>query len=238
MDWKSLMPLVGAVAPLAGSIIGGLIPFPGGSLIGEKFGKIIAAQLGVAPTPEAVNEKLATATEETKRAAITAAMDKARAEIDGFVAYERAILEAQVKNLADVNATMRAEAAVPPEMREHWFFRAWRPSFAWGVLSVYVPFGWVLSYAAYRSALVSHDPLATLNAAWPLFVGYFGVGLAVVGVLIKGRSDEKKAAIDNAAPMPNAKPVAPVPPKPVTPPVAAAPTGPKPPIGKPAGSRD
>jgi hypothetical protein len=132
MEWKTIAPIVGAVAPLAGSILGGLIPFPGGSLIGQKFGQIIAAQLGVAPTPEAVSDKLATATEETKRAAINAAIEKARVEIDGFVAYERAILEAQVKNLSDVNATMRAEAAVAPEYREHWFFRAWRPAFAWG----------------------------------------------------------------------------------------------------------
>lgn len=233
MEWKTIAPIVGAVAPMAGSILGGLIPFPGGSLIGQKFGEIIAKQLGVAPTPQAVSEALATSTEETKRAAIEAATEKARAEIDGFVAYERAILEAQVKNLSDVNATMRAEADIAPERREHWFFRAWRPAFAWGVLAVYVPFGLVLSFVAARAAYLSPDPLKSLNDAWPLLVGYFGVGLAVVGVLIPSRSIEKKAAIENAAPMPNAKPTVVVAARPAD--KSAQKTGV---IAKPAGSRD
>lgn len=236
MDWKTIAPIVGAVAPLAGSIIGGLIPFPGGSLIGEKLGKIIAGQLGVAPTPEAVNDKLATASEETKRTAINAAVDRARVEVDGFVAYERAVLEAQVKNLTDVNLTIRAEAEArrsgPPE---HWFFRAWRPAFAWGVLSIYVPFGLVLSFTAFRSAYLSPDPLKSLADAWPLLVGFFGVGLAVVGVLIPSRSIEKKAAIEAGAPMPNAKPAAVQ--TPAANPIAGKPRGPFNIIPPPPGDR-
>lgn len=206
MDWKSIAPLVGAVAPLAGSVIGGLIPVPGGSIIGEKLGKIIAGQLGVAPTPEAVNEKLATATEETKRAAISAAVERARVEVDGFVAYERAVLEAQAKNLADVNTTIRAELDVAPERREHWFFRAWRPAFGWSFVAIWSVFGLALTYVTLRAAWLSNNPLETLKDAWPLFASYFGPGAAVLGVLIPSRSIEKKAAIENAAPMPNAKP--------------------------------
>lgn len=228
MDWKTIAPLIGSVAPLAGSILGGLIPFPGGSLIGEKFGKIIAAQLGVAPTPEAVNEKLATATEETKRAAITAAVEKARAEIDGFVAYERAVLEAQVKNLADVNATIRAEALAPESL----FYRGWRPAFGWSFVAVWSVFGLALTYVTLCAAWLSSDPLATLRDAWPLFASYFGPGAAVLGVLIPARSYEKGKAIESAAPMI----VAPAPPVPK---IAAPPVKPPAaPIGKPPGSRD
>lgn len=231
MDWKTIAPLVGSIAPLAGSILGGLIPFPGGSLIGEKFGRIIAGQLGVQPTPEAVNEKLATATEETKRAVITAAVDKARVEVDGFVAYERAVLEAQVKNLSDVNATMRAEATAPESL----FYRGWRPAFGWAFVAIWSVFGLALTYVTLRAAWLSANPLQTLQDAWPLFASYFGPGAAVLGVLIPSRSIEKKAAIENAAPMPNAVPPKVVPPaKPM--PVPAKP--PNAPIGKPLGSRD
>lgn len=215
MDWKAIAPLIGSVAPLAGSILGGLIPFPGGSIIGEKFGKIIAAQLGVPPTPEAVNEKLATATEETKRTAITAAVDKARAEIDGFVAYERAILEAQVKNLADVNATVRAEQAAPESL----FYRGWRPAFGWSFVAIWSVFGLALTYVTLRAAWLSANPLQTLSDAWPLFAAYFAPGAAVLGVLIPSRSIEKKAAIEAGAPMPNAAP----PKAPAKPPAIIAP---------------
>lgn len=213
MDWKTIAPLVGAVAPLAGSILGGLIPFPGGSIIGEKLGKIIAGQLGVAPTPEAVSEKLATSGEETKRAAINAAVEQARVEVDGFVAYERAVLEAQVKNLADVNATMRAENAAPESM----FYRGWRPAFGWTFVVVWGAFGLMLTYVTGRAVLASAEPMKTLTDAWPLFASYFGPGAAVLGVLIPSRSFEKKAAIENAAPMPNASPAKPAPSIPVKP---------------------
>ena len=235
MDWKTIAPLVGAVAPLAGSILGGLIPFPGGSIIGEKLGKIIAGQLGVAPTPEAVSEKLATATEETKRTAITAALDKSRAEIDGFVAYERAVLEAQVKNLADVNATIRGEAENRAKYKEHWFFTGWRPAFGWCFIVVWSAFGVMLTAVTAKAAWASPDPLTTLKDAWQLFAAYFVPGAAVLGVLIPARSIEKKAAIENAAPMPNAKPV-PVPAQPPKPPVIVKPA-PGGRIADPAGSR-
>lgn len=241
MDIKALIPVLASVAPTVGSILGSFIPFPGGALLGQKLGEGIAKQFGLTPTATAgqISDAIVQAGEETARAKITAALEIARKEIDGFVAMERAVLEAQVKNLSDVNATMRAEALVPVAQREHWFFRAWRPAFAWGVLAVYVPFGLVLSYVAARAAYLSSEPLKALNEAWPLLVGYFGVGLAVVGVLIPSRSMEKKAAIEAGVPMPNAKPIEPapasIPLKSPTPIPAKPPTGI---VQKPPGSRD
>lgn len=205
MDWKSIAPIVGAVAPMAGSILGGLIPFPGGSLIGQKFGEIIASKLGVPPTPVAVNEALAVAGEETKRAAINSAIEQARIEVDGFVNYEKAILEAQTKNLSDVNETIRAEAEIRAKYQEHWFFTAWRPAFGWVFVIVYGLFGIMLTIVTGKAVLTLPEPFTTLQAAWPLFLAYFGPGGLVLGVLMPSRSYEKGKAMDNAAPMPNAK---------------------------------
>jgi hypothetical protein len=67
----------------------------------------------------------------------------------------------------------------------------------------------MLTAATARAAWLSPDPLKTLADAWPIFATYFGVLGAAVGVLIKGRSDEKKAAIENSTPMPNTKPSTP-----------------------------
>lgn len=205
MDWKTIAPIIGAIAPMAGSILGGLIPFPGGSMIGQKFGEMIAKQLGVAPTPQAVNDALGTAGEETKRAVINSAVEQARIEVDGFVAYERAILEAQVKNLADVNTTIRFEAEQRALYNEHWFFTAWRPTFGWVFITIYGLFGLMLTVVTGRAVLTTGEPFATLNDAWPLFLAYFGPGGLVLGVMIPSRSYEKGKAMDNSTPMPNAK---------------------------------
>lgn len=206
MDWKTIAPLVGAVAPLAGSILGGLIPFPGGSLIGQKFGEIIARQFGVDPKPEAVHaaisDTVATAGEETARAKINAAMEQARAEIQGFTEIEKAHTEALRDVTLGTQETMRAELG-----HEHWFFTGWRPFIGWVFGIVALAFGLMLVAATARAAWLSPDPLKTLADAWPIFATYFGVLGAAVGVMIKSRSDEKTAAIANAAPMPNAKPV-------------------------------
>lgn len=238
MDLLSVAKLLAPLAPVAAGIAGGAFGGPLGAAAASGLVKIVMGKFGIdAAAPNAtaqLSDRIAEAGEETARAKINAAMEQARAEIQGFVDVERAVLEAQVKNLSDVNATMRAEAAVPPEMREHWFFRGWRPAFAWGVLAIYVPFGFVLAYTACRSAYLSPEPLKSLNDAWQLLVGFFAVGLAVVGVLIPSRSIEKKAAIENAAPMPNAKQTAP----PAVPVKPSAPVKPPPASGKaPSGDR-
>lgn len=60
MDWKDLAgPLVQIGAPTLGKIVGGLIPIPGGALIGETIGRTVAGALGVEATPSAVNDAIA-----------------------------------------------------------------------------------------------------------------------------------------------------------------------------------
>jgi hypothetical protein len=60
MDWSVIGGLVGQAAPTIGSLLGGLIPFPGGAILGQVAGKIVAEALGVPPTPEAVHAAITT----------------------------------------------------------------------------------------------------------------------------------------------------------------------------------
>lgn len=209
MDWKDVAKIVAPILPAAGSILGGLIPFPGGSLIGQKFGEIIAKQFGVEPTPTAVSEAIATAGEETVRAKINAAVERARIEIKGFVDLEKEALRVLGLSIAETNETMRAELG-----REHWFFTGWRPAIGWVFCLVALAFGLMLVWAGLVTTFKASDPLRALTDAWPLFAAYFGVIGLVVGVYIPSRSIEKKAAIEAGAPMPNVTPT-PAPPKPV-----------------------
>jgi hypothetical protein len=216
MDWKSIAPLVGAVAPFAGKLLGGLIPFPGAALIGEQFGKIIARQFGVAETPAAVSDALANATEETARAKINAALEQARAEIAGFVDIEKAYLHAIEVSLSQTGATMRAEIG-----HEHWFFNGWRPACGWLFVLFSAVFGFQLCVAAALSAFFGNQaPLKALNDAWPAFLALLGPLALMVGVYVIGRSGEKGRAIETGSPMPNAK--AAIPATPAKPPVAVS----------------
>lgn len=204
MDWKDVGRLVAPIAPVAGSILGGLIPFPGGSLIGEALGKGIAAAFGVPPTPEAVSDAVTNAGRDEALAKINAATEQARIQVDGFVDLEKATLAAMVANAGQVNTTMQAELG-----REHPFYTGWRPFIGWVFGVVALAYGLMLVAATALLVWRANDAAAALQAlrdAWPLYLSYFGPLGAAVGVMINARSSEKKAAIENSAPMPNAKP--------------------------------
>lgn len=196
MDWSSVVPVVASLAPMAGSILGGLVPFPGASLIGQKFGEVIAKQFGLPATATAsqLNEAIAVAGEETARAKINAAVEQARAEINGFVAIEQAYLHAVEVGVEQTGLTMRAEI----QDQRGWFYTGWRPTIGWIFVLFALSFGVMLSVSAAAAAFFSNPrPLEILTNAWPIFLAYFGTLGLMVGVYIPSRSMEKKAAIDN-----------------------------------------
>lgn len=199
MDWKVLAPLIGAIAPTAGSILGGLIPFPGGSMIGQKFGEIIARQFG-ATTPEEAAKAITTTAEANRDLAlakINAATAEARAQIDGFVAYEKAVLEAVQVGLKETGQTMRLELA--PENR-HFFYVGWRPAIGWTFVAFAIAFGSMLTVAASGAAFSDNArPLEILTEAWPIFLAYFGTLALMVGVYIPSRTAEKRVGVDTSA---------------------------------------
>lgn len=195
MDWKDLAPIVGAIAPTAGSILGGLIPFPGGSIIGEKFGQFIADALGVARDPAAVRAKLDADSGQTI-AAINAATERARVEIQGFVDMERAVQATIQESIRQTNETMRVE--ILPENR-HWFFTGWRPAAGWTLIWFMVGLGLIILWATVLAVAGNPAPLNTISAAWPIYLSYIASLAAVVGVYVVARSQDK-ATIAAAAP--------------------------------------
>ena len=209
MDWINVAKLIAPLVPAAGSILGGLIPFPGGSFIGQKFGELIAGQLGVPPTANAVHstlqEKLAQNQHEQVLATIKAAMDKARIEITGFVDIEKAYWHAVEVGLEQTGQSMRVE--IQPGNR-HPFYTGWRPFIGWVFGISALCFGIMLTVVTGSTALYAPDPLKTLNDAWPLYLSFFGVLGIVVGVVVKGRSDEKMKSMETGVPVNPIKPVA------------------------------
>lgn len=104
MDWRSIAPLVGAAAPTLGQILGGLIPFPGGALLGQVAGSILADALGVPQTPQAVANAIQTRPAEEVQAALSEAEARIAAEVERHKADLADVADARSSNVALVQA--------------------------------------------------------------------------------------------------------------------------------------
>jgi len=197
MDWKTVGKIIVPLAPALGSILGGFAPIPGGSLMGQlagqAIGNVIAKKLGVPPTPDAVAAALGASNDkDVLIAKLNAAADELRSTNEAYARVESAFIAGAVKNAGDVNETMREE--VRPENR-HWFFTGWRPACGWIFAAVAAGFGAILLWACGLTVQRSADPLKALSDAWPLFLSYFAVLGAMVGVYVIARTQEKAQGV-------------------------------------------
>jgi hypothetical protein len=97
MDWQIIGSLVGQAAPTIGGLLGGLIPFPGGQILGQVAGKVLAEALGVPPTPEAVHKEITTGDPVAVQAKLKEAEAKMNAEVE--------MLRLQLEDVQDARAT-------------------------------------------------------------------------------------------------------------------------------------
>jgi hypothetical protein len=95
MDWSTVGSLVGQAAPTIGGLLGGLIPFPGGAVLGTGCRQGSAEALGVPPTPEAVNAAITNGDPATVNAALAAADAKMNAEVEKFKAQLEDVQDAR-----------------------------------------------------------------------------------------------------------------------------------------------
>lgn len=104
MDWSALVPLVASAAPTIGGLLGGLIPFPGGAILGQVAGKVLAEALGVPTTPEAVNTAITTGDPAVIQAKLSEAETKMQAEVERHKADLADTQDARSTNLELVKA--------------------------------------------------------------------------------------------------------------------------------------
>lgn len=97
MDWSALTPLIAGAAPTIGGLLGGLIPFPGGAILGQVAGKVLAEALGVPPTPEAVKEAIETRDTAEVQSRLSEAEVRMRTEVERF--------KAQLEDVQDARGT-------------------------------------------------------------------------------------------------------------------------------------
>lgn len=124
MDWKDIVPKVGAFAPILGTLLGG----PAGGAIGG----MVASALGVDAHPDAVSQAIATNPEAAVKLRQIEADQQTKLQ-ELLVTAENNRLVAESAAVGAVNTTMQAEAK-----SDHWPTYTWRPfvGFSFGLLGL------------------------------------------------------------------------------------------------------
>ncbi|MEI8609948.1 3TM-type holin [Enterovibrio norvegicus] len=174
--WDTIKDLLGGAAPLIGTVIGG----PAGGAVGA----MVASALGVEATPEAIEAEL--------RSNPDALITLKKLESDERVrlrelALDQSKIESEERKLAITTqaATQQAELASNDA-----YVRRWRPTFGYAMC-----LAWSLLFFGLAYALVFHPKEAASNVnAVVALTPLFSVALAVLGISIHKRSQDKQVA--------------------------------------------
>jgi hypothetical protein len=188
MDWAAVGKLVAPMAPTIGSLVGGLIPIPMGSFIGEKAGQILAGALGVDATPDAVGNAISNDPLAAQK--ISAAESEAAAKWPALAEMAKARFAANAAESDSINTTMRAELAAG----QKWW--SWRNLYGYSVGIEATATSWVILYA-----LVLDPKLFTnVSNSLSFFLSWYGMRFGLLGYIHNGASNEKIAAVTGEAP--------------------------------------
>lgn len=192
MNWndvaKAAGPLLIQSAPTIGSLLGGLIPLPGGSLIGSELGSMLANSFGVPNTPEAVSTAIASdPNAEVKLAAVEA---QASAKWPALAQIAQAQFQSNASESESINSTMRQELAAG----QRWW--AWRNLYGYSVGFEATATSWVILYGlVFKPQLFS-----SISQSFGFFLSWYGMRFGLLGYIHNGASNEKIAAVTGEAP--------------------------------------
>ncbi len=169
MNWSDIGGLVAKAAPIVGTLLGG----PAGAAVGA----LISSALGTPAEPDAVAKAIQADPQSLERIR--------KLELDHESDLTRMHLEAETARLTQVNQTMRAEAASNDA-----YVRRWRPTF--GYLTA---LAWTVQCCAIAWSIVG-APAQAGNVAQAItaLTPMWGVALAVLGVNVAKRSQDKQVA--------------------------------------------
>jgi len=187
MDWKEVGKIIAPIAPTLGGILGDLIPIPGGGMIGTAAGNLIAAALGVDPTPDAVGAAIQN--DPNAIAKISAAETEAAAKWPALAEIAKAQYAANAAQSESINQTIRAEAG-----NVAWWH--WRHLLGYLVLLYGIEQVALIAYAGFGKGLPADQLAAIFNSTAVLTGGL----LAVLGYVASDTTAMRQTAITGQAP--------------------------------------
>ena len=169
MDWKDLKGIVGKAAPLLGTLLGG----PAGGAVGA----LVSSVLGVDNEPDEVRKAL--------EADPSLLLKLREAEIQQQTQLQQMMVESETQRMTQVNETIRAELASGDKFKSYW-----RPLFGYIMA---ITWGAIMLATTYQILFKPSDAASTIGALGQLS-GLWGIGLAVLGINVWKRSDDKAMA--------------------------------------------
>lgn len=198
MDWGNIFkdtgsivgPLILQNAPTIGGLLGGLIPFPGGSLIGEELGGFIAKQFGVPNTAEAIANAVAASPTDVAVQKLQAAEAEAVAKWPALAQIAVANAQSNSAQSESINQTMRAELV----SGQSWY--AWRNLYGYSVGLEATATSWVILYG------LAWNPQIMQNIinSYTFFLAWYSLRFGLLGYIHNGASNEKIAAVTGEVP--------------------------------------
>lgn len=191
--WVDLAGALAPHAPTIGKMLGGLTPVPGGALMGEWAGKLLADKLGVPAEPEAVKAALYVDTglmvPEHVVDAVSAAEREANAEWEARARIAEAESRTAIESSKNVNASIQSETTA----KVAWYH--WRHILGYIIgLWYLVPLPGI-AYALVTGDVAMVNQITTLLGAMSAFV--LG-GSALLGVVAYDTSRFKEAIATGA----------------------------------------
>lgn len=187
MDWKEIGQLVGPLAPTIGGLVGGFIPVPGGAMLGQMAGKMLADALGVSNDPDSVGAALQLPGAQDR---VQAAENEAAAQWPALAEIAKARFAANAAESESIGQTMRAELA----SGQAWW--SWRNLYGYSVAMEATLTTWVILYGIVWDKTVMTNVTASLS----FFLSWYTLRFGLLGYIHNGASNEKIAAVTGEAP--------------------------------------
>lgn len=189
MDWKTVAQLVAPFAPTLGKVLGGLIPVPGGALLGEWAGKALAEAFGVPATPDAVSGAIQSMPASEAADRLARVEQEAVARWDAMARMEEARAADRTAQSQAINETIRAEATANASNVSRWH---WRNTIGHLVVLYGLQQISLLFVAAFFPKVLAPTDFVLLVNATVVFTG----GLfALLGYVASDTTDRYKTAI-------------------------------------------
>lgn len=179
MNWKDAVSLAAEHAPAVATALGG----PGAGGITAGAARMVTGLLGVENSPEG----LAQAVQDPEKLEELRRIDREHRQELTRLRFEAEAAEAAeiTKRLEQTHETIRAEAASNDA-----YVRRWRPTFGYLVALAWLLQGVALGWALVRDPAQAGNLSQAITALTPMW----GIALAVLGINVSKRSQDKQVA--------------------------------------------
>lgn len=172
MNWDSVKSAISDYAPLLGTLVGG----PTGSVVA-----MVASALGTDTRPESIEQAI--------KSNPQAGIKLLELEEENRASLEQMAINSDLEKFKQTHQTIRAELATDDKFKSYW-----RPAFGYAVVLTWLLTWVAICYVVIFDTSKAIEVMSALTSTTTLW----GVALAVLGVQITKRSQDKQVVAGQA----------------------------------------